>query len=160
MASMAAVESVADTPPIQPPLRALRRRWVAAASAQDGPDAHLALAQDAEEALGPLDGLGQVAALHERPTTHQLLGLGEGPVDDRVLAILQADPGALRRGGDATGGDDDAGLGRLFDEPAHLLVQVGGRGLGRGLRLVGQGVSQESHGLLRFSSAWAALASL
>ena len=79
-------------PPIQPPLWALGRRWTAVASAQDGAYAYLALAQEPEEAVGPLDDPGQV--VHERPTAYQVLGLCEGPVDDRALALLHADPNA------------------------------------------------------------------
>ena len=132
---------------------------MADAAARDRPHPHLALAQNAEKALGPLHGLGQVAALHKRPAPHELLGLDEGPVHDGVYALLQADPCSFGGGGDATGGHDDASLGCLLDEPAHPLVQLGGRGLGRRLILVGQGVSQESHDR-SVSLGWATIASL
>src|SRR5271165_561464 len=123
---MAAVESVAGTPPIQPP----RQSGGSRSASHAGADADLTLAQHAEETLGPLDCLVPVAALHEGPAADELLGLGKGSVDDGELAVLEGDLGALGRGGDTAGGDDDARFGGSLHERAHLLVQVGGRGLG------------------------------
>src|ERR1700683_2374 len=98
----------------------LRSLW-----SEHGPNARLALAQDVEEALGPLDGFGHVPALDERPATDDFLGLGEWPVDDAELAILQTDLDAHGRRRDPTRCNNDARLGRLLDELAHLLVDLG-----------------------------------
>src|SRR5215831_8228439 len=55
----------------------------------DRPDRALALADDAEEPLGPLDGFLAVAGLHQRPAADQFLGLGERPVEHGELAVLE-----------------------------------------------------------------------
>ena len=85
--SIAVVESGAGT---RDSTTAPERLTARVSLAEDRADPHLALAEHGDEALAPLDGLGQVAALDQRPAADQLLGLGERSVDDRELAVLEA----------------------------------------------------------------------
>src|SRR5450631_434996 len=108
------------------------------------PDRRLALADNAEEPLRPLDRLLLVAHLHQGPTADQLLGLGEGPVGNGEVPVLVGDLGPLRARRQPAGGKQDTCLRRLLDERAHLRHQLRAWWW-HWHRVVAQRVPQESH---------------
>src|SRR5450759_738763 len=110
----------------------------------DRPDGGLTLSGNAQEALGPLDRLFLVPYLHERPASDELFCFGERPVGDRELPIRIGDLGAFSARAQPARGEQDAGLGRFFDELAHLRHQLRARRRGRH-RVVAQRVAQVSH---------------
>src|SRR5207302_5654981 len=70
-------------------------------------------------ALEPFEGLVDRAHLPQPVPRHELLALGERPVDDPALLAVELDPFALRARREPATPDDDAGLDELLVE---LLV--------------------------------------
>src|SRR6266545_4914856 len=81
----------------------------------------------------PLDGLVHRAHIPQPVSTHELLGLREGPVDDRALLAVEPKALPLRARGEAARSDDDSRLDQLFVELLVLRHRVRRR---RGRRLV------------------------
>src|SRR6202167_2720709 len=70
--------------------------------------------------LDPLDGLFEGLDLPEPEAGDELLGLGEGAVDDGTRLAGEFDACALGAGMEAIGGEQDASLDELFVELAHF----------------------------------------
>jgi hypothetical protein len=70
--------------------------------------------------LDPLDGLFEGLDLQDREAGDELLGLGEGAVDDGTRLAGEFDAGAFGAGMEAIEGEQDASLDELFVELAHV----------------------------------------
>jgi hypothetical protein len=70
--------------------------------------------------LDPLDGLFEGLDLQDREAGDELLGLGEGPVDDGTRLAGELDACAFGGGMEAIEGEQDAGLDELLVVLAHL----------------------------------------
>src|SRR5215831_13787566 len=110
----------------------------------DGPDRALALANDGQEPLGPLNGLVLVSALHHCPAADKLLGLGERAVQNGELAAVVLHLDRLAQRPNPAGRQQDARLRRLFHELTHPLVQLR-LGLSDWRVRVSEGVTEEPH---------------
>src|SRR5215469_17145007 len=133
-----------------PVLVLLAPRWrsrtgVRMGSAKDWPDRGLAIADERQKALGPLDGFCYVPGLHQRPPADELLSLGERAVQHRELAVVVLHLHAIVQRSQAASGQDHAGLGCLADELVHLLIELQA-GLRHRSRRVAQGVAEKLHG--------------
>src|SRR6202051_4408624 len=74
--------------------------------------------------LDPLDGLFEGLYLPEPEAGDELLGLGEGAVDDGTRLAGEFDACAFGAGMEAIEGEQDAGLGELFVVFAHLEQEL------------------------------------
>jgi len=70
--------------------------------------------------LDPLDGLFEGLDLQDREASDELLGLGEGAVDDGTRLAGEFDPCAFGAGMEAIEGEQDSSLDELFVVLAHL----------------------------------------
>src|SRR5207249_2241802 len=72
----------------------------------------------------PLDGLLHRLHLPDPEARDELLGLGERPVDDRLLPAGEAHALALAAGVEAVARQHDAGLHQLLVELAHVRAEL------------------------------------
>ena len=98
---------------------------------------------------GPRDGLVERAGLDGGEPGHELLRLGERPVGDRRITVLEVVADALRGRLESLAGQEHAGAGERLVVGRHGLEEVGGgehAGLGLG---VGLAEDHVAHGRVR-----------